>query len=514
MTARSVKIRFTQRLPVSGSVQCSTIFALPSLAVCSIITKTFSTPCTRSIAPPIPLIILPGIVQLARSPAAETCIAPSTATSRWPPRMIPNEDDEEKNAAPGNVVTVSLPALIRSASRSSRRGYGPTPRIPFSECKTTVMSAGMWLGIRVGNPTPRLTYCPSCSSVATRAASSSRLQLMAVPPGKRVVPPPHRFALHRRWRSWPHRLLFDLLHRVGHMHHPVHVDPLGVHLGGVDLARFDQVLNLRDSDLARYGTVRVEVGGRRVVDQVAVPVAFEGVHQCEVSADGSFEHASDPVEFAGFLRRRGDGHRTVWVVPPRQTAVGDLRPNPRGCVEGGDPGPAGAQPLGQRALRGQLQLKLTGHVLPGKFFVLPDVGVDSAPDPLVLQQYSQADPIHAQVVRDRLEIVDTELEQRRDQRLGDAAQPEPADGQRRPVRHVGNSLRRRCHDLVPRHQSPRRGTSVSSINRSGKMPRHRPRSVAAASQNRAVSVTERARSSSISARPWVRASRVALARSM
>jgi len=75
--------------------------------------------------------------------------------------MIPNEDDEQKNAAPGKVVTVSLPALIRSASRSSRRGYGPTPRIPFSECRTTVMSAGMWLGIRVGNPTPRFTYCPS-----------------------------------------------------------------------------------------------------------------------------------------------------------------------------------------------------------------------------------------------------------------------------------------------------------------------------------------------------------------
>src|ERR1700756_2176731 len=139
------------------------------------------------------------------------------------------------------------------------------------------MSAGMWLGIRVGNPTPRLTYCPSCSSAATRAANSSRLQLILR-------------------SSWPHRLLFDLLYRVGHMHHPVHVDPGGVHLGGVDLARFDQVLNLRDGDPARYGTVRVEVGGRRVVDQVAVPVAFEGVHQCEVSADGSFQHVSDPVE--------------------------------------------------------------------------------------------------------------------------------------------------------------------------------------------------------------------------
>src|ERR1700741_3140239 len=345
MTARSVKIRFTQRLPVSGSVQCSTIFALPSLAVCSIITKTCSTPCSRSIAPPMPLIILPGTVQLARSPAAETCMAPSTAMSRCPPRMIPNEDDEQKNAAPGNVVTVSLPALIRSASRFSRRGYGPTPRMPFSECKTTVMPAGMWLGIRVGNPTPRLTYCPSCSSAATRAASSSPLQLTLRHSSSSLRPPQAGGTptASSSARSWPHRLLFDLLHRVGHMHHPVHVDPRGVHLGGVDLARFDQVLNLRDGEPARYGTVWVEVRGRRMIDQVAVPVAFEGVHQCEVSADGSFQHVSDPVEFAGLLRRRGNRHRTVWVVPPRETAVGHLRPNPRGGVEGGDPGPAGAQ---------------------------------------------------------------------------------------------------------------------------------------------------------------------------
>src|SRR6201993_1221903 len=238
MTARSVKIRLTQRLPVSGNVHCSTIFALPSLAVCSIITKTFSTPCTRSIAPPMPLIILPGMVQLARSPAAKTCMAPSTAMSRCPPRMIPNEDDEQKNAAPGNVVTVSLPALIRSASRSSRRGYGPTPRIPFSECNTTVMSAGMWLGIRVGNPIPRLTYCPSCSSAATRAANSSRLQLILRRSSSSLR------SASSSARSWPHGLLLDLLHRVGDMNHPVHVDPRGVHVGGVDFTWFDQVLNL------------------------------------------------------------------------------------------------------------------------------------------------------------------------------------------------------------------------------------------------------------------------------
>src|SRR5262249_55976387 len=85
ITASSVTIRFTHPTPVSGSVHRSRIFGLPSLAACSIITITLRAPCTRSIAPPMPLTILPGIIQLARSPATETCMAPSTATSSCPP---------------------------------------------------------------------------------------------------------------------------------------------------------------------------------------------------------------------------------------------------------------------------------------------------------------------------------------------------------------------------------------------------------------------------------------------
>ncbi len=60
----------------------------PSLLVCSITTMIRLTPATRSIAPPMPLIILPGIIQLAMSPPSETSIAPSTVKSICPPRII------------------------------------------------------------------------------------------------------------------------------------------------------------------------------------------------------------------------------------------------------------------------------------------------------------------------------------------------------------------------------------------------------------------------------------------
>ena len=95
---------------------------MPSLATCSISTITRFAPWTRSIAPPIPLTIFPGIIQFAMSPDAETCIAPRIAASILPPRIIPNEVAESKKLAPRRRVTVSLPALIRSGSSSPSIG--------------------------------------------------------------------------------------------------------------------------------------------------------------------------------------------------------------------------------------------------------------------------------------------------------------------------------------------------------------------------------------------------------
>ena len=59
-------------------------------------TITRLTPATRSMAPPMPLTILPGIIQLARSPFTATCIAPRIDRSMWPPRIIPKLSAEEK----------------------------------------------------------------------------------------------------------------------------------------------------------------------------------------------------------------------------------------------------------------------------------------------------------------------------------------------------------------------------------------------------------------------------------
>src|SRR5712691_11676954 len=78
-------MRLTTPKPVMGSVHCFKIFGLPSFEVCSITATTRFTPATRSIAPPGPLTILPGIIQFAMSPVSVTSNAPRMARSMCPP---------------------------------------------------------------------------------------------------------------------------------------------------------------------------------------------------------------------------------------------------------------------------------------------------------------------------------------------------------------------------------------------------------------------------------------------
>ena len=69
----SVITMLTQFFPVNGSEHFSNILCPPPLAVCSIVTITFDPGAeTRSIAPPIPFTIFPGIIQFAKSPNLET----------------------------------------------------------------------------------------------------------------------------------------------------------------------------------------------------------------------------------------------------------------------------------------------------------------------------------------------------------------------------------------------------------------------------------------------------------
>ena len=79
-TARFVTTRLTQATPVSGSEHVGRSLEAPARLVCIIATTMLSAEATRSIAPPIPFTIFPGIFQLAMSPVEETSIAPRTVS--------------------------------------------------------------------------------------------------------------------------------------------------------------------------------------------------------------------------------------------------------------------------------------------------------------------------------------------------------------------------------------------------------------------------------------------------
>ena len=132
-TANSVTTFFTQPTPVKGSVHFFKIFDSPALLTCIIATIIFSAEATKSIAPPIPFTIFPGIFQLAISPFSDTSIAPKIVKSTFCDRIIPKLKAESKKLAPGNVVMVCFPAFMMSASSSPSKGKGPMPKTPFSD---------------------------------------------------------------------------------------------------------------------------------------------------------------------------------------------------------------------------------------------------------------------------------------------------------------------------------------------------------------------------------------------
>ena len=169
-TAKSVTTFLTQPTPVRGKVHSVSSLDSPSRLLCCMATMMFSALATRSMAPPMPLTMRPGIFQLAMSPRSETSMAPSTVSWTLRARIMPKDVALSKSDAPASAVMVCFPALMRSASSSPSKGKGPMPRIPFSDWNSTSIPWGMKLATRVGIPMPRLTYQPLRSSWAMRRA--------------------------------------------------------------------------------------------------------------------------------------------------------------------------------------------------------------------------------------------------------------------------------------------------------------------------------------------------------
>src|SRR5687767_12575367 len=149
---------------------------------------------------------------------------------------------------------------------------------------------------------PRFTTSPSLSSRAARLAMTTRLSislaLMVALQRPRMRPFPAQYRarysalgacgaevrLSRRYaRSCARRLpgtdgaLLDRLDVALPLEDAVHVGGRGVDMVGMQAAGLDQVLDLRDDDLARGGHDLVEVPRGLAVDQVPPGVALVGL---------------------------------------------------------------------------------------------------------------------------------------------------------------------------------------------------------------------------------------------
>ena len=177
---------------------------------------------------------------------------------------------------------------------------------------------------------------------------------------------------------------------------------------GIEFAGRNQLLDLGHGDLRSGRHHRVKVARGLAVDQVTGGVALPGVDDGEVGEQAALHDVFLAVEFLHFL------------------AFGDQRADAGLGVEGRDAGAAGADALGQRALRVEFEFQLAGEVLLREQLVLADIGRDHLLDLPRLQQPAEADAVDARIVGDDRQVLDAGIADRVRQGFGDTAQPEAA----------------------------------------------------------------------------------------
>src|SRR5205807_2719757 len=96
----------------------------------------------------------------------------------------------------------------------------------------------------------------------------------------------------------------------------------------------------------------------------------------------------------------------------------------------------------------ELHLQLAREELPLELRVLADVRRDHLADLPGLQQQAEAPVVDTGVVRDAGQILHPALDERVDEILGDAAEAEAADDERRAVGDVAHRITRGRNDLV------------------------------------------------------------------
>ena len=146
-------------------------------------------------------------------------------------------------------MTVSLPALTRSASSSPSSGNGPTPSMPFSDCRITSMPGGNVVGHQRGRADAEI-HVVAVAQLLRHAARDQFPLVQFAWPASSLLLDSHfgGFPFAVQHSSAPaHGALFDALLVALALENGVHVNARRVHLVRAGSRRAPPVAPLRRS---------------------------------------------------------------------------------------------------------------------------------------------------------------------------------------------------------------------------------------------------------------------------
>ena len=204
----------------------------------------------------------------------------------------------------------------------------------------------------------------------------------------------------------------------------------------IDLAGLDHVFDFGNRHLRCRRDHRIEVARGHPVDEVSVRVALPRLDQRQVGDDSALHHVVVAVENLCLLALRDD--RT-------EAGLG---------IERRNASPACAQPLGERALRRELEFEFAREILPLEFLVLADVGRDHLLDLPGLEEDAEAEIVDSGIVGNDGQVLHACVAHRGDQCFGNAAKAKAADGDRHAVLdHVSKCCSSARIDFIHRARS-------------------------------------------------------------
>src|SRR6218665_1595393 len=205
----------------------------------------------------------------------------------------------------------------------------------------------------------------------------------------------------------------------------------------IELPRFNDAVNRGHGEGGRRRHDRAKVAGGFSESQVAPPVTHLGLDQGHVAINGVLQHIGFAVDEARFLRC------AIGVF-------GQLRAESRGGEEGADTRTGCTQPLGQIALRNQLQLDLAApvEIVKDPGVGLPGKAADDLAHTARLEQCGDAHIAIARVVVHDSQLACTLLDETVNQLGGDAGGAKAANQHRGAVLDVRQGRPHVCRNLV------------------------------------------------------------------